>query len=109
MEPLNSFTYCPLSETGWLEPLLDRIVDNPASVVAPMIAGINMETFRFEPHRVRAGIPYGIFKLDLTFTWKWLFRKKAEFPGKKMVEPVRFVISTCIAKIHSCICSITLK
>ena len=78
--------------TGWLEPLLDRIADNPANVVCPMIAGINMDTFRFEPHNVSFGIPYGRFKWEgLLFDWAWLFRNKTVTPGKKWVEPVRFV------------------
>ena len=48
---------------------------------------------------------YVIFNFDLIFTWKWSFRKEAEFPGQKMVKPVRFVISK--AKLHSYNCTIT--
>ena len=80
------------AEIGWLEPLLDRIVDNPASAVTPMIAGINMETLKFEPHSVHTGIPIGIFTFELTFNWKWLHRNKTAYPGLKIVDPVRFVV-----------------
>lgn len=74
-----------------MEPLLDRIAENPTNVVAPMIAGIHDDTFRFEPHNASKAIPYGIFKWDLSFDWTWLRRKKAESPGQKIVAPVRWV------------------
>ncbi|XP_071332896.1 polypeptide N-acetylgalactosaminyltransferase 6-like [Trachinotus anak] len=56
--------------TGWLEPLLARIAEQPTAVVSPKIASINEDTFKFsKPLPERPHFSRGNFDWRLTFEW----------------------------------------
>ena len=40
-------SHCEVTE-GWLQPLLQRISEDPTNVVCPVINAINAETFKFQ-------------------------------------------------------------
>lgn len=55
--------------TGWLEPLLDRIVRNSTTVPWPIIDLIDAETFEYAPHTKMDKLLVGGFDWSLTFRW----------------------------------------
>ncbi|XP_056278366.1 polypeptide N-acetylgalactosaminyltransferase 6 [Pseudoliparis swirei] len=74
---------------GWLEPLLDRIVEEPTAVVSPEIATIDLETFRFaKPVATSSAYNRGIFDWSLGFGWDQIpeeakkLRKDETYPVK---------------------------
>ena len=85
-----------VNNTGWLEPLLDRISQNTSTVVVPVIDIIDEDTFRFDAHKYLIGI--GVFNFNLQFTWKSIPRTPARFPGMKMTEPIRCVVELVLGK-----------
>ena len=64
-------------------------MDNPASIVTPVIDIISDDTFRYISHKLALGI--GIFTFNLEFKWKTIVRSPKAFPGMKKTEPVRCV------------------
>lgn len=58
----------PLLIVGWLEPLLDRIVQNKSNVVTPVIDVIDDETLRFVYGSAKH-TSVGGFDWNLQFNW----------------------------------------
>ncbi len=63
---LDSHCEC---NTGWLEPLLDRIHSNRRTVVCPVIDVISLETLEYSTVRGPPGVRGG-FNWGLQFKWK---------------------------------------
>eukprot|EP00039_Didymoeca_costata_P019100 m.336233 g.336233 ORF g.336233 m.336233 type:complete len:694 (-) comp17791_c0_seq1:88-2169(-) len=57
-------SHCEVND-GWLEPLLDRLVQNPKSVVCPVIDAIDADTFQIK----EAIVEMGAFTWGLNFYW----------------------------------------
>ncbi|XP_049873281.1 putative polypeptide N-acetylgalactosaminyltransferase 9 isoform X2 [Pectinophora gossypiella] len=66
-------SHCECAE-GWLEPLLDRIVKDPTTVVSPIVDSISDMTFEYMIQGVD-DIQKGGFNWELKFTWEPLPRK----------------------------------
>ncbi|CAB3261270.1 unnamed protein product [Arctia plantaginis] len=60
-------SHCECSE-GWLEPLLQRIKENPSTVVSPSVDNIHDNTFQYIPQEVN-NLQMGGFTWDLKFAW----------------------------------------
>ncbi|CRK88372.1 CLUMA_CG002149, isoform A, partial [Clunio marinus] len=58
---------------GWLEPLLDRIAQNPTNVVVPIIDTINDKTFE-----IRTVKPYQIGSFNWKLIYKWMLQPERE-------------------------------
>ncbi|XP_033761783.1 polypeptide N-acetylgalactosaminyltransferase 5-like [Pecten maximus] len=73
---------------GWLEPLLDRIKDNPTTTVTPCIDTIDDDTFQFKYSPADA-TQVGGFDWSLTFTWHSIPERERERRNNKAYVPVR--------------------
>ncbi|KAK7878485.1 hypothetical protein WMY93_030321 [Mugilogobius chulae] len=74
---------------GWLEPLLQRIVEEPTAVVSPEISSIDMNSFQFhKPVATNRAYNRGNFDWSLTFGWEPIpedakkLRKDETYPVK---------------------------
>lgn len=74
---------------GWLEPLLQRIVEEPTAVVSPEISSIDMNSFQFyKPVATNRAYNRGNFDWSLTFGWEQIpedakkLRKDETYPVK---------------------------
>lgn len=54
---------------GWIEPLLDRIKKNPATVVSPAVGHIDATTFELIPQTSK-NLQIGGFEWDLKYIWR---------------------------------------
>ncbi|XP_026492247.2 putative polypeptide N-acetylgalactosaminyltransferase 9 [Vanessa tameamea] len=61
-------SHCECTE-GWLEPLLERIADNPKTVVSPVIDHIDTTTFQYIPQDPEY-LQIGGFNWNLKFIWR---------------------------------------
>ncbi|CAH0398450.1 unnamed protein product [Chilo suppressalis] len=61
-------SHCECTE-GWLEPLLDRIAQDPTTVTSPMVDDIHDSTFEYMPQNSNE-IYIGGFNWELKFKWK---------------------------------------
>ena len=73
---------------GWLEPLLDRIAEDPTIVVCPIISCIDTETFRFMYFSDPNNVQLGGFDWRLTFTWHMVPERKM-LKRKNLWDPVQ--------------------
>jgi polypeptide N-acetylgalactosaminyltransferase len=73
---------------GWLEPLLDRIAQNPTTVPCPVINVINSETFQFNYIKNLQTIQMGGFYWRMTFQWTRVSEKELK-RRKNPAEPIR--------------------
>lgn len=62
----NKLNYYAIS--GWLEPLLQRIFEDPTRVVSPVIDSIHTNTFEYIPQEPNE-LNIGGFTWDLKFIW----------------------------------------
>ncbi|XP_021354684.1 polypeptide N-acetylgalactosaminyltransferase 5-like [Mizuhopecten yessoensis] len=74
--------------TGWLEPLLDRIKDNPTTSVTPVIDTIDDDTFQFK-FSPASSTQVGGFDWSLTFTWHAIPEAERRRRNYKDYVPVR--------------------
>jgi polypeptide N-acetylgalactosaminyltransferase len=82
---LDSHVECT---TGWLEPLLDRIAENPTNVVCPVIDVINDSTFEFQFQKSAKSVQIGGFSWRLKFRWN-LTPEREHKRRKNEFEPIR--------------------
>ncbi|KAG1681748.1 Polypeptide N-acetylgalactosaminyltransferase 2 [Nymphon striatum] len=70
----------------WLEPLLERLKEDPTRVVSPIIDVINMDNFRYVPasDQLRGG-----FDWNLVFKWEYLTNAERESRSIDPTQPVR--------------------
>lgn len=79
--PLN------LRFTGWLEPLLARIVEDERHVVLPMHDIIDKDTFKYIPY-VNDNTPLSVFNWYMFFTWRHVQLPINE-NRKSIIDPIR--------------------
>ncbi|KAI5635030.1 glycosyl transferase family 2 domain-containing protein [Phthorimaea operculella] len=72
---------------GWLEPLLDRISQNPTTVVSPVVDIINQKTFEYIPQELH-DLRIGGFTWDLRFTWQTIPREVLK-ERKYLAAPIK--------------------
>lgn len=72
---------------GWLEPMLDRISQNPTNVVVPVISTIRDDTLRYDATKAE-DVQVGGFDWSLTFRWHVQPKRDKERPGAPY-SPVR--------------------
>lgn len=72
---------------GWLEPLLDRIVNNKQVVVAPIVENINYTTFELVPNEHPQYVTLGGFHWNLKFSWFHVESKYYENPHGTIETP----------------------
>lgn len=77
-------SHCEVTD-GWLEPLLDRIAQDPTTVVCPVIPVIGDDNLRFV--KEKNSVQVGGFDWSLTFTWHYLPKSERE-RHKSPFEPV---------------------
>jgi polypeptide N-acetylgalactosaminyltransferase len=73
---------------GWLEPLLDRIAENPTNVAIPVISVIKTDTFEFIYQTSSISIQYGSFYWRMTYSWKSVSEKEKNRRNDPS-EPIR--------------------
>lgn len=79
-------SHCECAE-GWLEPLLDRIANDPTTVVCPVIDVINDKTFEYHYNRDAGSLNVGGFDWNLQFNWHAVPERERR-RHKSAVEPV---------------------
>ncbi|KAF2352505.1 Glycosyltransferase 2-like [Trinorchestia longiramus] len=75
--------------TGWLEPLLDRIAQDPTNVVCPVIDVINDDTFAMRPSKAK-DVQVGGFNWGLVFNWHGIpqrERARHQHPAEPVYSP----------------------
>jgi polypeptide N-acetylgalactosaminyltransferase len=73
---------------GWLEPLLDRVAQNPTIVPCPIIELINDTTFEYYNHKSLHKMQVGGFDWKLNFNWHMLDSAELE-KRNDTSEPVK--------------------
>ncbi|CAF4902806.1 unnamed protein product [Pieris macdunnoughi] len=71
--------------TGWIEPLLDRIKKNSATVVSPAVGHIDPATFEFIPQTSKY-LQIGGFEWDLKYIWQPLLKSR-KIPSEPIKTP----------------------
>ena len=84
---VNSCFIFGLFSSGWLEPLLDRILQDKRIVPWPLIDQISETSFRYYQQRARV---IGVFKFDMKFHWKTISNKALKKHGISRIEPLRY-------------------
>uniref|UniRef100_A0A3Q1G3I5 Polypeptide N-acetylgalactosaminyltransferase n=1 Tax=Acanthochromis polyacanthus TaxID=80966 RepID=A0A3Q1G3I5_9TELE len=75
--------------TGWLEPLLARIVEQPTAVVSPSIPTIDRNTLKFtKPDPESKYYSRGIFDWTLAFRWDFIPKEERK-EQKNETSPIR--------------------
>lgn len=77
--------HCECTE-GWLEPLLDRLVDDRTRVVCPIIDVISDETFEYIP---ASDMTWGGFNWKLNFRWYRVPQRELDRRSNDHSLPVR--------------------
>lgn len=72
---------------GWLEPLLDRVAENPTNVVCPVIDVISDETFQYSYTIDPRELQIGSFTWHLIFKWQ-LVPEKEYLKRKHVTDPL---------------------
>uniref|UniRef100_A0A2S2PRS7 Polypeptide N-acetylgalactosaminyltransferase n=1 Tax=Schizaphis graminum TaxID=13262 RepID=A0A2S2PRS7_SCHGA len=80
---LDSHVEC---NVNWLEPLLDRVAEDPTRVVCPIIDVINMDNFQYigASSELRGG-----FDWNLVFKWEYLSKEVRSQRQKDPTLPIR--------------------
>ncbi|XP_022174445.1 polypeptide N-acetylgalactosaminyltransferase 2-like isoform X2 [Myzus persicae] len=80
---LDSHVEC---NVNWLEPLLDRVAEDPTRVVCPIIDVINMDNFQYigASSELRGG-----FDWNLVFKWEYLSKEVRAQRQKDPTLPIR--------------------
>jgi len=74
--------------TGWLEPLLNRIAEDPTAVVCPVIDVIDDKTFEYHYRSDASSINVGGFDWNLQFNWHSL-PEREKVRRKHSTDPIR--------------------
>ena len=80
---------------GWLEPLLQRLIEEPKIVVTPQIVVINQKNLRFQQSLNFNAIAYGQMNWDLVFHWGYTNSQKP--PGPPRTSPIDPIQSPTMA------------
>lgn len=71
---------------GWLEPLLDRIREDPSTVVCPVIDILNDDTFQYTKS---FSLHWGAFNWELHFRWYTMGASQIELMKENLTRPHR--------------------
>ncbi|XP_023710345.1 polypeptide N-acetylgalactosaminyltransferase 2 isoform X2 [Cryptotermes secundus] len=82
-------SHCEVN-VGWLEPLLERVTQNPQTVASPVIDVIDMDTFQYRPTSSQLK---GGFDWSLHFKWVPLSHKQRE----QQTNPAEPFLSPAVA------------
>jgi len=72
---------------GWIEPMLQRIAENPKVVVTPVIESIDSDTFRMYLTPPK-NIQKGIFDWSMTFNWAVAWPSSVVWKDKFNTRPI---------------------
>lgn len=89
-------SHCETTQ-GWVEPLLQRIKENPHNVVCPVIEVIDAVDFSYKGSTLKAVTQVGSFTWDLFFTWKELSPKERKL-RRDETAPLR--LAFCPNSLH---------
>ena len=80
---------------GWLEPLLQRLYQEPEIIVTPQIVVINQDNLRFQSSVSFTAIAYGQMNWDLVF--HWAYTNSQPPPGPPRLSPIEPIQSPTMA------------
>jgi glycosyltransferase involved in cell wall biosynthesis len=80
---------------GWIEPLLERLVDHPKIIATPQIVVIDNKNLLFQESVNYDAIAYGQVSWDLTFHWSYTSKERP--PGPPRTSPIDPVQSPTMA------------
>ncbi|XP_052741509.1 putative polypeptide N-acetylgalactosaminyltransferase 9 [Bicyclus anynana] len=79
-------SHCECTE-GWLEPLIERIVENNKTVVSPVIDFIDPSTFEYVPQKSE-DLQIGAFNWNLNFVWTPIPKNVAAQRANNLDKPI---------------------